>query len=333
MAKEKSKFIADIVPLTRIPLTRNQSFSYLSDEKLTPGTLVSVSLFRRKVEGIVLGAKDDFKRVGGMELKKVEKVLEENFLDKKQIELAKFISDHYISPLGIVIKCFVPKRMKSRIRNQEAGIMNEKKNITLTKEQQLAVEQISNFKLKIKKFLLYGPSGSGKTEVYIHSILKLREKNPDLQFLILVPEQTLTPQAVERYGEYFPAEEIGVLSSNITRGQFYQNWQRVKSGEAKIIIATRTGVMAPFNNLGLIVIDEEQDMSYKQWDMNPRYDARKVAEKLAEIHKAKIIRGSATPSIESYCESQKNNYKLLTLPYLQIPASPAGGPNTRYHHC
>jgi len=330
MAKEKSKFIVDVVPLTRIPLTRNQLFSYLADEKIPVGTLVSVSLFRRKLEGIVLGSKDDFKRVGGMELKKIEKVLEENFLNKKQIELAKFISDYYISPLGIVLKSFVPKRTKSRsISYLVSGISYsyKKKDIKLTVEQKKAVDIISNTKYKIlnTKYLLHGPSGSGKTEVYIHSILKLREKNPDLQFLILVPEQTLTPQAVERYGEYFPAEEIVVLSSNITRGQFYQNWQRVKSGEAKIIIATRTGVMAPFNNLGLVVIDEEQDMSYKQWDMNPRYDARKVAEKLAEIHKCPIIKGSATPSIESYYRTNNNELKLIKIPELNICHSRGSG--------
>ena len=322
--KKAEKFIIDVVPLTRIPLTTHQSFSYLHDEKLSPGTLVSVPLFHRQVEGIVLGSRSDFKRLGNIELKKVEKVIEENFLTGKQIELAKFISEYYISPLGIVMKSFVPKRAKARNKEHKRWSM-EHKNIILTKEQEIAVQIISKFKIPASpaggqnsKFLLFGPSGSGKTEVYIHSILKLREKNSNLQFLILVPEQTLTPQAVERYGQYFPVEETVVLSSNIRRGQFYENWRRVKSGEVKIIIATRIGVMAPIANLGLIVIDEEQDMSYKQWDMNPRYDARTVAEKLAETHKCPIVRGSATPSIESYHKAMQGEYNLIKLPHLSL---------------
>ncbi|MFA6047703.1 MAG: primosomal protein N' [Parcubacteria group bacterium] len=337
---KNNNFIIDIVPLTRIPLTRNQSFSYLHAEKLSAGTLVSIPLFRRKVEGIVLGSRDDFKRHGGIELKKVEKVIEENFLTEAQIKLAQFISEYYISPLGIVLKSFVPKRAKARINkknilaNLEPSPVSHKfsekfeltsspkgrgGNVILTKEQQLAVGEISkSYKLKAKSFLLFGPAASGKTEVYIHSMLKIKEKNENAQFLVLVPEKTLTPQALERYGQYFRPEEIVVMSSNITRGQFYENWRRVKSGEVKIIIATRIGVFAPFNNLRLVVIDEEQDMSYKNWDMNPRYDARTVAEKLSELYKCPIVRGSATPSIESYYRTSNKELKLMTIPLLLL---------------
>jgi primosomal protein N' (replication factor Y) (superfamily II helicase) len=325
MESKKPKFIIDIVPLTKIPLTRDQSFCYISEEKLPIGTLVLVPLFHRKVEGIVIGSRSDFKRFGNIELKKVDKIIEKEFLIMNQLNLAQFISDYYISPLGIVMKNFVPKLVK-KIKNYELGIENEhKKYINLTKEQQLAVNQIVNCKLKIVncKFLLFGPSSSGKTEVYIHSILELRKRNKDLQFLILVPEQTLTPQAIERYGVHFKPEEIALLSSNITAGEFYSNWKSIKSGEAKVIIATRKGVFAPYKNLGLIVIDEEQDISFKQWDMNPRYDARHVAEKLAENHKCSIVFGSATPNVETYFRSKKNDLGLLELPILNIQ-------NTKY---
>ena len=111
---KKTSNIVDVVPLTKIPLSRNQSFSYLANKKLVEGTLVSISLFKRKVEGIVLGARPDFPRLGNIELKPIEEIIEEIFLDKKQIELAQFISDYYISPLGIVLKSFVPKRVKTR---------------------------------------------------------------------------------------------------------------------------------------------------------------------------------------------------------------------------
>ncbi|HPN96342.1 MAG TPA: primosomal protein N' [Candidatus Moranbacteria bacterium] len=319
MAKEKKsdKFIIDVVPLTRIPLTRNQSFSYLNDKKLAPGTLVSVPLFRRKLEGIVLGSRSDFHRLGNIELKKIDKIIEENFLTEEQMKLAQFISDYYISPLGIVMKGFVPKRQK-RIKNYELRIENKKKNIILTAEQQNAVNLISNFKFKISNFLLYGLSGSGKTEVYIHSIIKLKEKEKNLQFLVLVPEQTLTPQAMERYGAYFSPDEMVLLSSNVTKGQYWSNWQKIKSGEAKIIIGTRMAVFAPFKKLGMVVIDEEQDMSYKQWDMNPRYDARTLAEKMGELYQCPVVFGSATPRLESYYKAMNKNIKLVELPELDL---------------
>jgi len=314
----ENKTISSVVPLVKIPLSREPFFYYLADEKLPKGSLVSVPLFKKKVEGVVIENKNDFTRVGGITLKKIDKVLEKNFLTKNQLELAKYISEYYIVSLGIVMKSFVAKRTKSkkqRVASNDQKIQNTKK-ITLTKEQTSVVDKIT--KKNNSKFLLFGPAGSGKTEVYIHAILKLKKQNPKNQFLILVPEKTLTPQALERYGVYFPEKEIALLSSNLSKGEFFANWLRIKSGEAKIIIGTRMAVFAPFLKLTLIVIDEEQDMSFKQWDMNPRYDARTVAEKLAELHKSKIIFGSATPRVESFYKAQNKNYNFLEIPALNL---------------
>jgi primosomal protein N' (replication factor Y) (superfamily II helicase) len=347
MKTKNNKHIIDIIPITRISLTRNQSFSYFYDTKLSPGTLVTIPFSGRKIEGIVVGVRDDFHGLGNIELKKIDKVIEENFLTEKQIELAKFISEYYISPLGIVLKSFVPKRVKARVAKNKNDTVQVRdieptmsKKITLTKEQKQAVAEISknyasNRKTPNKNFLLFGPSGSGKTEVYIHSILELRKKDKDLQFLILVPEKTLTPQALERYGQYFPTEEIVLISSNINAGLFYQNWKKIQSGEVKIVIATRKGVFSPFRKLGLIVVDEEHDISHKQWDMNPRYDARTVAEELGRLHNCPIMRGSATPSVESYYKAENKEVKLLKLPVLKLdeqvrvclPVRQAGNPN------
>jgi primosomal protein N' (replication factor Y) (superfamily II helicase) len=321
---KKSQNIIDIIPIARIPLSRNQSFSYVYDKKLESGTLVTIPLFRRKVAGVVTGHRPDFERLGNIELKKIDSVVAEKFLTENQLELARFISDHYICPLGIVLKSFIPKIVKERKRKETT--VREKdpdRKIKLTNEQENAVNKITsknNSKSEIlnSKFLLYGPASSGKTEIYIHSILKLKEKDPELQFLILLPELTLTPQAIERYGEYFSPQETVVLHSKISKGEFYTGWQKIKSGEAKIIIGSRMAVFAPFQKLGLIAVDEEQDMSFKQWDMNPRYDARTVAEKLAELHKSKIIFGSATPRVESYYKASLGGLELLTLPILKL---------------
>ena len=252
--KKKEAFIIDVVPITRISLSGSQSFSYLSDTKIPNGTLVSIPLFRRKVEGVVVGTRTDFERLGNIELKKVDHIIQEKLLDAKQIELAQFISEYYFSSLGTVLKSFIPKIVKSRSSKASSKILEAKK-ITLTNEQFSAVSAItkSNLKFKIKnlKFLLYGPSGSGKTEVYIHSILEMRQKNKDAQFLILLPELTLAPQAIERYGEYFPAEEVAILNSNISKGKLYSEWEKIKSGQAKIAIGTRVSVFAPFKKLAL----------------------------------------------------------------------------------
>ena len=323
--KKKEAFIIDVVPITRISLSGSQSFSYLSDTKIPNGTLVSIPLFRRKVEGVVVGTRTDFERLGNIELKKVDHIIQEKLLDAKQIELAQFISEYYFSSLGTVLKSFIPKIVKSRSSKASSKILEAKK-ITLTNEQFSAVSAItkSNLKFKIKnlKFLLYGPSGSGKTEVYIHSILEMRQKNKDAQFLILLPELTLAPQAIERYGEYFPAEEVAILNSNISKGKLYSEWEKIKSGQAKIAIGTRVSVFAPFKKLALIIIDEEQDMSHKQWDMNQRYDARVVAEKIAQLHQCKIVFGSATPRVETFFRAKEKQMELLTLPILQIPDQP-----------
>jgi len=187
---KKNQRIIDVVPLTKIPLTRDQFFYYLSEQEIPVGSLVSIPLFNRSVEGIVLNSRYDFERLGNIQLKKINKVLEENFLDKSQLELAKFISEYYVSPLGIVLKSFVPKRTKSRNKKQAEKSKKLVKNITLNTEQNKAIAEISkkiNWKLEIGnwKFLLHGPSGSGKTEVYIHAIKNLKKNE---QVLILLPE-------------------------------------------------------------------------------------------------------------------------------------------------
>ena len=315
MTKQKENILA-IVPLTRISLNNNQAFSYRTTDTISVGSLVTISLFHRVVEGIVLRKEKKSSLGQKIPLKKVQRTLEKQFLVSQQLKLAQFIADHYLVSLGIVLKAFLPKRTKSYRKKQTWEIKIRTKKIILTKEQKKAVETITQKKTskKLLPYLLFGPASSGKTEVYLHSILQFRKRDKEQQFLILIPEQTLTPQALERYGQYFSSKEIVVLSSNLTSGEYYANWLKIKKGKAKLIIGTRMAVLAPFKKLGCIIIDEEQDMSFKQWDMNPRYDARTVAEKLAQIHRCPIVRGSATPKIESYYQALHKQYQLVKLP-------------------
>lgn len=331
MNKNPKGFIVDVVPIAHLPLSRQQYFSYLYEKELPEGTLVNIPLFKRAVQGIVIKSRSDFHRLGNIQLKKIEEIVEENFLTKEQLKLAQFISEYYFSPLGVVLKFFIPKSVKSRKHKEESKGF-QPKILELTAEQKSAVNKITVDtlnKIPSAKYLLFGPASSGKTEVYIHAIKKLQDKGARLQALILLPELTLTPQAMERYSHLAKSEEIVVLHSKISKGQLFTAWQKIRSGEAKIIIGTRMAVFAPFQNLKLIVIDEEQDISFKQWDMHPKYDARKVAGKLAELHQAKIILGSATPSVETYYKATSNEVNLLKLPKLIIPDTKYEVPDTK----
>ncbi|MGW8185518.1 MAG: replication restart helicase PriA [Candidatus Moraniibacteriota bacterium] len=318
----KKPYIISIVPLTKIPLYRDQSFYYLFKAKLPVGSLVKIPLGKRTIDGIVLESKSDFPRLGNIQLKKVISITEENFLTRAQIEIAQFISEYYFVSLGIALKIFVPKisgirKNKSEIRNQKS---ETKEIIKLTKEQEKAINEITaptSYKLQATSYLLYAPASAGKTQVYFESIKKIIESDSKAQALILLPELTITAQEIERYGDFFGSDKVAVLHSKLSKGQYYKNWLAVKDGTAQIIIGTRQAITAPFKNLKIIIVDEEQDVSFKQWDMNPHYDARTVAQKLAVLHEAKIVFGSATPRVETYFNSSQLKYKLLELPELR----------------
>jgi primosomal protein N' (replication factor Y) len=321
MSESSQKFIIDVAPIARLPLAKQQFFSYLFEGEIPTGTLVMVPLFNRETEGIVLNCRPETEKSGDYKLKPITRVLAENFLTDQQLKLANQISTYYLTSLGVVLKHFMPKRVTARnLSNQSSVISHQKSIIILTPEQNIAVSTIveKDCKLEINncKFLLHGPASSGKTEVYINAILKLRQKNPNAQFLILLPELTLAPQALERYNAYFAINEIALLHSKLGKGEFYQLWQNIRSGQAKIIISTRIGIFAPFKDLGGIFVDEEQDMSFKQWDMNPRYDARKGAEFLAENFSCPIVFGTATPRIKSFQKTLMGEFTLLKIPVL-----------------
>ena len=181
---------------------------------------------------------------------------------------------------------------------------------TLTPEQQNA---LNIMKEKIgqgqKKFLLFGVTGSGKTQIYIETALKVRADGR--QVLILVPEIVLTGQLVMSFKQYF-ADDVAVIHSKLSVNERNDTFWRIRTGQACIVIGARSALFAPFDNLGLIVMDEEHDASYKQ-DESPRYHAHDVAEKMAQIYDAIFLLGSATPSLESFYKAQNGEYTLLTM--------------------
>ncbi len=182
----------------------------------------------------------------------------------------------------------------------------------LTSEQDAALKEIISAMKhwKPKVFLLFGVTGSGKTEVYIRSIIHALSAGK--RILVMVPEIALTPQMVIQYKGYF-GEQVAVLHSRLSDGERYDEWNRIADGEASVILGTRSAAFAPLSNLGLVIVDEEHEPSYKQ-EETPRYHARDVALKLISQHNAVAVLGSATPSLESYQRALSGGpYRLLTM--------------------
>lgn len=163
---------------------------------------------------------------------------------------------------------------------------------------------------RFQAFLLYGITGSGKTEIYLQAIERVLSMGR--QAIVLVPEISLTPQAVDRFRSRF-GRRVGVYHSNLTRGMKYDLWRRIESGETTVLVGARSAVFAPFPQLGLIVVDEEHEHSYKQSDPAPRYHARDVASWRACFERIPVVLGSATPSLESIANARSGKYTMLKL--------------------
>lgn len=191
--------------------------------------------------------------------------------------------------------------------------INSYKKFKLTKEQEICISKINEgiIKRENNKFLIHGVTGSGKTEIYLQLIEDMIKKGK--QSIVLVPEISLTPQTVERFIGRF-GNKVAVFHSKLSPGERFDEWRKIKEGKVDIVVGARSAVFSPFKNLGLIIIDEEHETSYKS-SMNPKYDTLEVAEKRCEIEDAILILGSATPSIKTYYRARKNEIKLLTLSY------------------
>lgn len=183
--------------------------------------------------------------------------------------------------------------------------------LTLTEEQKQALHKIVEAmdNRSPETFLLHGVTGSGKTEVYLQAIQHCIQQGKDA--IVLVPEISLTPQMTNRFRSRF-GELVAVMHSGLSIGEKYDEWRKVHQQKVKVVVGARSAVFAPFENVGLIILDEEHESSYKQED-TPRYHARDVAIWRSKYHHCPVILGSATPSLESYARARKNVYKLLTL--------------------
>ncbi len=249
--------------------------------------------------------------------------LTEKYSKEEYINIVSFIGEHN----GIYNKTeltgefkFSLSRINTLIKN---GFLDVKKTIVnrynenvykkyeekiLNSIQQRCVDTILS-QSSSNKFLIHGITGSGKTEIYMNLVKEMIKKNKDS--IILIPEIALTPQMVERFKGRF-GRDIAIFHSRLSIGERFDEWMRVKTGNVKVAIGARSAIFLPFSNLGLIVIDEEHETSYKS-DSDPKYHARDIASLKAEIEGCKVVLGSATPSIETYYKATEGEYDIITL--------------------
>ena len=194
----------------------------------------------------------------------------------------------------------------------------ESKPLSLNEEQAEALKRVLasareiEISGKVKPILLYGVTGSGKTEVYLQAIQKAIDAGKGA--IVLVPEIALTPQTADRFKKRFAKikDQVAILHSNLSEGERHDEWRKVLEQKARIVIGARSAIFSPITNLGLIVVDEEHENSYKQ-DISPRYQARDVAVVRGHLEKCPVLLGSATPSLESWSNTQNEKYELTIM--------------------
>ena len=297
-----------------------ETYTYAVPEgvDVVPGHRVTIPFGRRTTYGFVVSVGTDEPE---MEVKPIVNAGTDPLLLPHQVALARLVADHYWVPLIECLRAMLPPRVRStgssgseastrqrrhsRLLDLTTASVKEASKAVLTEEQQEALEIVSTNQLT----LLHGVIASGKTEVYLAAAEQALAQ--DLRVLLLVPEISLTPQLVERVRARLRAP-IAILHSQLTELERAQQWWRVRRGQADVILGSRSAVFAPIPRLGLICLDEEGSAAYKQ-DRTPRYETGWVARRLAEVSGARLVAGSATPSVVAYHDAANGQLALTKL--------------------
>lgn len=283
------------------------------------GARVLVPLQKREAVGIYIAPAE---ASPSFEVREIKEIWDESpFLPPHLLDCLEWASRYYMYPLGHVIDEVIPSGLLSerapKTSRRVKDILFSQSLVwscpipSLNAEQIAAVEAIKTAltSREYASFLLHGVTGSGKTEIYLQACECALAMGR--QALILVPEIAMTAQTIARFRARF-GEVISAIHSGLTPAQRKNEWRRILKGEAKVVVGARSAVFAPVRDLGLIVVDEEHDLSYKQ-EEKFRYNARDVAVMRARISSAVVVLGSATPSLSSYRNAVSNKYRLLTL--------------------
>lgn len=294
--------------------------SYRSEFPLAPGSLVRVPLGRREVCGVAWDAPADA-AAAPAELKSVGAPLGGlPPLSAAWRELVGFAASYYQRSLGEVALAALPpqlreldavqlaRRLKRATAEVDSSVADARPEPTPDQAQALAA-----IEAEAGPFLVFGATGSGKTEVYLRAVESLLQRDPQAQALVLVPEINLTPQLQARFEQRFGTGAVVPLHSGMTNPQRLRSWIAAHLGSARIVLGTRMAVFASLPRLGLIVVDEEHDPSYKQQE-GARYSARDLAVYRGRLEGVKVILGSATPSLESWQACERGRYRCLEMP-------------------
>jgi len=312
-----------------LPVPLDRTFSYrhagiAAENNFMPlkvGDLVVVSFGRRrKVTGLVVGIGDlapGVREVEGVKLKDVDKVHGVEYrVTGERLKLARWLADYYMLPLGEVVPLFHPPAPGTRSRGSRAAPADypqvDKPVLELSTHQKVAVSA-GNEHLQASRFaslLLHGVTGSGKTEVYLTLIEIALALGRGAIYLL--PEIALTPQTLARISARF-GDRVAAIHSGLSAGQRCLVHEGAARGEIDVVVGPRSALFAPVRNLGIIVVDEEHETSYKQ-DEKPRYHARHTALIRGRENNALVVLGSATPDLESMHNAQAGRFELLALP-------------------
>ncbi len=310
----------------------SEAFDYLWDEKILGamprvGLLVEVPFGRTNLPGLVIEV-NAYSHLNYSKLKKVLQVAPLGPLDSRLIELGYFASQYYIHGLGETIVSAIPKwwrttsnwhKLPDQLKLETKGsaeLKAKEKSLSLeelNEDQRRAIQILNDHKQgTFNTFLLNGVTGSGKTAVYLRFIDSLLKQDPAAQVLIMLPEINLTPQLQRRIQEHFPREALAVLHSGLTERQRGIAWYRALTGVARIVLGTRLSIMTPLPKLAAIVVDEENDNSFKQQE-GLTYSARDLAVWRAKNECLPIVLVSATPSSQTWHAVKEGRYQEIQL--------------------
>lgn len=295
-----------------------ETFTFQSDEKLLPGAVVLVSIGKSNVIGVVMQsvAKPSYAT------KPVVSVISSHPLPEALLASARWLGDYYQTPLGVVLQTILPAGLTKTRRSKyisPATPVRKRTNIVLNTDQQAALQKIQ--RQPSGTFLLHGVTGSGKTVIYIEAAKQAIAEGKSV--IILVPEISLTSQLVSEFSSYF--SNIILTHSRQTEAERHLTWlEALQSAEPRVVIGPRSALFMPLTNIGLIVVDEFHEPSFKQ-EQAPRYSATQLASILASEHQARLLLGSATPSVADYYLAQHNKRPVINLPQ---PALASARPET-----
>lgn len=301
------------LPLWRVAVDAplSEALTYSFSEPLQRGQLVNVPLGKRKVKGLVLGPtseKPDF------EVKSIDSIDTEYApLPESFVKWLEWLAQYYLHPVGQVAQSAFPplKKIEKQRQSKRPPVIPQLESdsaLNLTEEQQKCFEDISKYQ-GFSTHLVFGVTGSGKTEIYLRlleDVLKAGKKG-----IVLVPEISLTPQLIQRFARRF-GDKIAALHSQLTDRERTNQWWDVVEGKKSILIGARSALFCPVENLGLIIVDEEHEPSFKQ-DEKLKYNGRDAAVMMGKLLNCPVVLGSATPSLESWKNAQDGKYHLHTL--------------------